>query len=164
MVRRVVPRMSPAAPVRCGLLVLLASVSLPALAASGVSLKCGENPPPPAELQTQTSVSVESPADHELLTVLKADGEASSLGPASELGGIMRGQYDQDSARSTLELKALRSSALADALERRRQGRLKIPSDDMDASVQVPSIDTTLPGVGDSESLLYRREMFRTDI
>ncbi len=51
-----------------------------------------------------------------------------------------------------------------DALERRRQGRLESTAEDIEAPVTAPAVDTALPGVGDGESLIYRREMYRTDI
>ncbi len=160
---------TPQAVIRGSLLLLLASVSLPAVAASGFNLKCDDAPAQPVDLTASTAVSGEPAGDHEPLTVLKAEGDSRSLSPlgrppVSDLGGMLDAGFEGEAAMSPVEQQELRSSALADALERRRQGRLESPPEDIDAPVPAPAVDTALPGVGDTESLLYRREMYRTDI
>ncbi len=168
MVRRASPG-TPQAAIRGGLLVLLASISLPAIAASGINLKCDDAPAQPADLTAATAVSAEPAGDHQPLTVLKAEGDVRGLPPlgrppVSDIGGMLEAGFDGEAAMSPVEQQELRSSALADALERRRQGRLESNSEDIEAPVPAPAVDTALPGVGDTESLLYRREMYRTDI
>ena len=165
MVRREVP-VTPLAAIRCGLIVLLASISLPAVAASGFNLKC-DDAPRPADLTASTAVTVDAAAggDHEQLTVLKAEGDMRGLAQGSELGDIIESGFESDSSSlPTLDQQELRSSAIADALERRRRGRLEGPAEDIDGPATAPSVDTALPGIGDTESLLYRREMYRTDM
>lgn len=164
MVRRAVERTSGAA-FRGGFFVLLASISLPAVAASGFNLKCDDAPVKPADLTASAAVPAESAGDHERLTVLKAEGDARGLAAVTELGGMIESAFDSEStSMSAPEQQELRSSALADALERRRRGRLNSAADDIETPDTAPAIDTALPGVGDAESLLYRREMYRTDI
>ena len=163
MVRRAVPG-TPKAACRGGLLVLLATLSLPAFAASGFNLKCDDAPAKPADLTASSAVPAEPAGDHEPLTVLKTDGDVRGLAPVSDLGNMLDSRFEGDGAMSALEQRELRSSALADALERRRRGRLDSTTEDIESSATAPAIDTALPGVGDAESLLYRREMYRTDI
>ncbi len=163
MVRRAVQR-TPRAALRGGFFVLLASISLPAVAASGFNLKCDDAPVKPADLTASAAVPADAAGDHETLTVLKAEGDVRGLTPVTELGSMIESKFDGESAGSSLEQQELRSSALADALERRRQGRPDSSAEGLEAPNTAPAIDTALPGVGDAESLLYRREMYRTDI
>ena len=159
MVRRAVPG-TPAAALRGGFFVLLASISLPAVAASGFNMKCDDAEAKPADLTASSAVPSEPAGDHESLTVLKTEGDDRRLAPLT----ILDSGFDSDVTISALEQQELRSSALADALERRRRGRLDSTTDDLEAATPTPQIDTALPGVGDAESMLYRREMYRTDI
>ncbi len=146
-------------------MLLLGSLSLPSLAATGVNLKCDDALPQPADLTATSAVPAEAAGDHEALKVLKAEGDVKSLSPASELGRILDSEFDEDSPSAIRRQQALRSSALADALEKRRQGRMSSPADDIAPMDSVPPpVDTALPGVGDAESLLFRRQMYRTDI
>ena len=164
MVRRAVPGLSRVAPLRGGLLALLACASLPAFAASGFK-NCDEAPAKPAELTASAAVPTETAGDHETLTVLRAEGDARNIATANELGRIIEPKFERKTAVNPLEQKRMQASALADALERRRQGQLEVPPDDIDTEPEsTRSLDTALPGVGDGESLFYRREMYRTDI
>ena len=161
MVRRDVLGPSRAVTIRGSLVVLLASISLPAVAATGFMANCDDAP---AEAAAQTATSAQATGDHERLAVLKTEGDVRSLSPVSDLGSIIETEFDRDSGLPAPQVQELQSSAVADALERRRQGRLEGPADDIEELEAAPSIDTALPGVGDAESLLYRREMYRTDI
>lgn len=143
---------------------LLASISLPAVAASGFNLKCDDAPVGPADLAASTAVTAEPAGNHEALTVLKAEGDVRSLASVSDLGDVLESGFENDAAGSALQQQEFRSSALADALERRRRGRIEGATEDIEASAAAPAVDTALPGVGETESLVYRREMYRTDI
>jgi hypothetical protein len=134
------------------------------VAASGFNPKCDDAPTRPADLTASTAVPAESAGDHEALTVLKAEGDVRSLAPVSDLGDMIESGLESDGAVPALEQRELRSSAVADALERRRRGRLENSAEDIEAPTPAPAVDTALPGIGDAESLLYRREMYRTDI
>jgi hypothetical protein len=159
-----VPGSSRIAPLRGGLFALLACVSLPAFAASGFK-NCDDTPTKSAELTASSSVEAESAGDHDALTVLRAEGDSRSLSALSDLGRMVEPEFEQESVLTSMEQKRTRASALADALERRRPGQLDTRSDELEADAEAPrSLDTALPGVGDSESLFYRREMYRTDI
>ena len=164
MVRRAVPGLSRVVPLQGGLLALLACASLPAFAASGFK-NCDEAPTKPAELTASAAVPTEAAGDHETLTVLRAEGDVRSIAATNELGRIIEPKFERKPALNSIEQKRMQASAIADALERRRQGQLEAPSDDIDAEPEATrSLDTALPGVGDGESLFYRREMYRTDI
>jgi hypothetical protein len=159
-----VPGVSRIASLRGGLLGLLACVSLPAFAASGFK-NCDDAPAKPADLTAASAAEVESAGDHDTLTVLRAEGDSRSLSALSDLGRMIEPQFEQEPVLTSMEQKRMRASALADALERRRTGQLDARSDELEADTEAPrSLDTALPGVGDSESLFYRREMYRTDI
>jgi hypothetical protein len=159
-----VPGHSHITPLRGGLLALLACVSLPAFAASGFK-NCDDAPAKPADLTASSAADAESAGDHDALTVLRAEGDSRSLSAFSDLGRMVEPEFEQKSVLTSMEQKRMRASALADALERRRPGQLDTRSDELEADTEAPrSLDTALPGVGDSESLFYRREMYRTDI
>ena len=164
MVGRVVPGNSRIAPLRGGLLALLACISLPAFAASGFK-NCDDAPAKPADLTASSAVEAKPAGNQEPLTVLRAEGDSQSLSALSDLGRMIEPEFEQESVLTSMEQKRMRASALADALERRRPGQLDTRSDELEAETEAPrSLDTALPGVGDSESLFYRREMYRTDI
>ena len=164
MVGRVVSLISCIPPVRGGLLALLACVSLPPFAASGIK-NCDESPAKPTDLSASAALPAEAAGDHEALTVLRAEGDSRTLSAFSDLGRVVEPEFEQETVLNSIEQKRMRASALADALERRRQGQLEAPSDDLESDTEAPrTLDTALPGIGDSESLFYRREMYRTDI
>lgn len=164
MVRRAVPG-TPQAAIRGGLFVLLASFSLPAVAASGFNLKCDDAPVRPNDLTVSAALPAESAGNHEALTVLKAEGDMNSVAAVSNLGEMIESGFESDDGHvPALNQRKLRSSAVADALERRRRGRLERTAEDIEGSTPAPAVDAALPGIDDAESLLYRREMYRTDI
>jgi hypothetical protein len=138
-------------------LVVLAGFSVPVLAASGLNLSCDDAASGVAESTSHSALPAEPAGDHEPLVVLKAEGSAAGIDPSRDLGSVL--DYDDEQG-----IAGARQKAVADALERRRNGRLSAATGDADTMDQAPSIDTALPGVGDAESLIYRREMYRTDI
>jgi hypothetical protein len=144
---------------RVGALALLAGFSVPVLAASSLDLKCDDATAGVAESTTRSALPAETSGDHEALVVLKAEGGASGIDPSRDLGSVLGNDYDDESGSA-----GARQKAVAEALERRRNGRLSAAAGETDTVDSAPSIDTALPGVGDAESLIYRREMFRTDI
>ncbi len=135
---------------RAGLAVALAGLALPVLAASSIELKCNSS------RDTKEPVLAELEAPREPLTVLKTDADAGDIEVSSELRIL-----DSDMNEAAGRRQAERSAALADALERRQQQRLALPPE---PSSDVPQVETRLPGVSDEQLLLYRREMYRTDI
>lgn len=139
---------------RSGLLVVLAGVSLPVLAASTIELKCDSKKAP--AVSPVEAVAVEPALDSEPLTVLKTDAKGGEIDGGSDLRILNR-----DNEAAGRRQAELRSAALADALERRQRQRLALRPDQ---PVEAPQVETRLPGVSDSDSLLYRREMYRTDI
>jgi len=143
---------------RVGALVLLAGFSVPVLAASGLNLSCDDAAAGVAESTSRSALPAEPAGDHEPLVVLKAEGSAAGIDPSRDLGSVLGNDYDDESGIAGAR------KAVAEALERRRNGRLSAAAGETDTMDQAPSIDTALPGVGDAESLIYRREMFRTDI
>lgn len=156
---------TPQTAIRGGLLLLLASISLPAVAASGFNSKCDDAAARPADLTASSAVPAEPAGDHEALTVLRAEGDDRALATVNKLGDMIEAGFESKGTVPALEQRELRSAALADALERRRRGRLENAAENIEASTTpAPAVDTALPGVGDAESLLYRREMYRTDI
>jgi len=157
--RRAVQAKTKSVSLRAGIFVLFAGFSVPVLAASGLSLSCDDASSRAAESTTRAALPGEPAGDHEPLVVMKAEGNAAGIDPSRDLGSVLGSDYDDDSG-----IAGSRQKAVAEALERRRNGRLSAAADDMDSAEQAPSVDTALPGVGDAESLIYRREMFRTDI
>jgi len=137
---------------RSGLIVLLASASFPVLASSSIGLKCDSD----AKTIATVDVTPIEAARNEPLTVLKTDADTGDIQATSDLR-ILKGDTNDAAVRRQAE----RSAALADALERRRQQRLALPPQ---PPADTPKVETRLPGVSDAESLLYRREMYRTDI
>ena len=162
MARRAVQAKTKSVVGRVGALVLLAGFSVPVLAASGLNLSCDDATSGLAESTSHSSSSAlpaESAGDHEPLVVLKAEGSAAGIDPSRDLGSVLGNDYDDESG-----IAGARQKAVAEALERRRNSRLSAATGEADTMDQAPSIDTALPGVGDAESLIYRREMYRTDI
>lgn len=139
---------------------LLAAFSMPVLAASGISQSCEDSSTRAAERTAQSAMTAKPAGDHEPLVVMKAEGSASGIDPSRDLGTMLGDDYDQDRGTALPRHK----EAVAEALERRRNGRMSATSDENDLAELPPSIDTALPGIGDAESLIYRREMYRTDI
>ena len=137
---------------RTGLAFALAALSLPVLAASSIGLKC-ESSKASADVSDIEPVSLPK---HESLTVLKTDADVGEHESGADFR-ILEGR--EAAGRRQAEL---RSAALADALERRQQRRLALPPEQ---PVEVsPQVETRLPGVSHEDSLLSRREMYRTDI
>ncbi|MEE4161311.1 MAG: hypothetical protein V2I25_02310 [Woeseiaceae bacterium] len=157
MARRAVQANSKSVAGRVTALVVLAGFSVPVLAASGLNLSCDDAASGVAESTSHSALPAEPAGDHEPLVVLKAEGSAAGIDPSRDLGSVL--DYDDEQG-----IAGARQKAVADALERRRNGRLSAATGDADTMDQAPSIDTALPGVGDAESLIYRREMYRTDI
>ena len=132
----------------------LAGVSLPVLAASNIEFKCDSKKAP--SVSAVEAVTIKPALDNESLTVLKTDADAGEIDSGSELS-ILNGDNDMAGRRQAER----QSAALADAFERRQRQRLALPPEQ---PAERPQVETRLPGVSDEESLLYRREMYRTDI
>lgn len=141
---------------RAGLLVMLAGLSLPVLAATSLGLKCDSSDAAPAITPVET-IPIQPALDKEPLTALKTDADSGELDSVSDFR-ILNGEMNETAGRRQAEL---RSAALADALERRQRQRLDLPPE---TPAESPKVETRLPGVSDTDSLLYRREMYRKDI
>ncbi len=129
---------------RAGLVVTLACLSLPVLAATGVGLdKCDET--------ADRSALLNSASATDELTVVRSES-------------LLEAMDKSESDIALAQEQALRSAALNDALEQRLRQRSELSTQPSSAEDGVPSVETRLPGVSATESLLFRREMFRTDI
>lgn len=159
MARRAVQTKTKSVAGRAGALVLLAGFSVPVLAASGLDLGCDDAASGVAEPSSHSALPAEPAGDHERLVVLKAEGSAAGIDPSRNLARVIGNEFDDESG-----IAGARQKAVAEALERRRNGRMSAANGEADTMDQAPSVDTALPGVGDAESLIYRREMYRTDI
>ncbi|MEM8817643.1 MAG: hypothetical protein AAGE85_17620 [Pseudomonadota bacterium] len=175
---------------RLGLLALLSGFSLPALAASSFNLGCSGDKHTnnhdfePSIVQTMENISETRDSLHliavsgiaEKLTMLKSDRGAVKLAGVRGLGRLLK-DYQSDYERGGYEdgdedkrpmstshrTAQLRSAALADALERRQQRKLALPGSES-TSANEPNVETRLPGMSEKDALIYRREMYRTDI
>lgn len=137
---------------RSSLALTLAVISLPVLAASTIGAKCDSER---TQSVAETVVTIDTRIDSESLKVLRADADQSATG--KKLDGLINSNFEV-----APELAAGRQQALADALERRQRQKLALPP--ASGEEGVPRVETRLPGVSVEDSLIYRREMYRTDI
>ena len=168
-------RSTPAVASRIGATLLLIGFAAPAIAASSLSLGCGDDKHLHASGIHETADKfTSSDGDLQLVTVsgvaeklsvLKSNSGAVKLSGTSRLSELLR-EYRSaapDPATSSRSTAQRRSAALADALERRQQRSLAVTGDEAHTSDK-PDVETRLPGISEQDSLIYRREMYRTDI
>ncbi len=157
------------------LLALLIGSALPALAATGIGSDCDAAPKDAsANALSEAAAAVASTTMNATITIdstlkrsaplesfrlRQADTAATKHKASSDLGNLLPRAISAPVTPSS----ELRSAALADALERRQQRRSALGSD-VAAETTGPRVEAGIPGVSEEEALVFRREMFRTDI
>ncbi len=166
--------LAPAVASRIGATLLLIGLAAPAIAASSLSLNCTDDKHLHASGVHETTdeltgndgdlllVPVSGVA--EKLSILKSNSGAVKLSGTSRLSELLRDYRNETPNPASRRTAQRRSAALADALERRQERRLAVSGDDAQTSGNEPNVETRLPGISEQDSLIYRREMYRTDI
>ncbi len=140
------------------LLALLIGSAVPAMAATGIGSECDSATDEAASAMSETA-TIKRTAPPEPLRLRQADTVTSHTASASDLGNLL----PRTIGTSATSSRELRSAALADALERRQQQRSALGGNERTAT-QGPRVEADIPGVTEEEALVFRREMFRTDI
>ena len=138
---------------------LLIGSAVPAMAATGIGSECGSATDEAASAMSETA-TIKRTAPPEPLRLRQADTVTSHTASTSDLGNLLPRTIGTSATTSSREL---RSAALADALERRQQQRSALGGNERTAT-QGPRVEADIPGVTEEEALVFRREMFRTDI
>ena len=166
--------LAPAVAFRIGATLLLIGFAVPAIAASSLSLGCGDDKHLHADgIHETTDKLTGSDGDLRLvpvsggvaekLSILKSNSGAVKLSGTGRLSELLRNYRNESPDPASRRTAQRRSAALADALERRQQRRLPVTGDETQAGDE-PNVETRLPGISEQDSLIYRREMYRTDI
>jgi len=166
--------LTPAVASRIGATLLLLGFTAPAIAASSLSLGCNDDKHLHASgIHDTTDELTGSDGDlqvvpvsgiAEKLSILKSNSGAVKLSGTSRLSELLRDYRNETPSPASRRSAQRRSAALADALERRQEQRLGVSGDEAQASGDEPNVETRLPGISEQDSLIYRREMYRTDI
>lgn len=140
---------------RNALLVLLIAAAGPVMAATGIGSECDAA----GDEAAAETVTIKRAAPQEPLRLRNADAAKSRSATTSDLGNLLPRPVSTSGSSS----RELRSAALADALERRQPRRSALRMND-GADTAEPRVEAEIPGVSEEEALVFRREMFRTDI
>jgi len=153
-------------------MLLLIGFTAPASAASSLNLDCGDDKHLHASgLHESAGKLTSSDGDLHLvavsgvtekLSILKSNSGAIKVSGTSRLSELLREYRNETPDPASRRSAQRRSAALADALERRQQRKLPV-ADGVEASDE-PNVETRLPGISEQDSIIYRREMYRTDI
>lgn len=139
------------------LVALLIGSAAPAMAATGIGSECdsGKDEASASAVSESPTIvaTIRRTAPTEPLRLRQADNAATS-----DLGSLL-----PRSVSTSGTARELRSAALADALERRQTRRSALGGNDRTDSAG-PQVEAEIPGVSEEEALVFRREMFRTDI
>lgn len=140
------------------LLALLIGSAVPAMAATGIGSECDAAPDEAAASAMSETVTIKRTAPREPLRLRQAETVTSRSASTSDLGNLLPRTVSSSATSSEL-----RSAALADALERRQQQRSALGRNER-TDAPGPRVEADIPGVTEEEALVFRREMFRTDI
>ena len=145
---------------RNALLVLLIAAAGPVMAATGIGSDCDAagDEATAGVLQETVTIKRSGSAPRESLRLRETD-TAKSRTATSDLGNLLPRPVSAPGSSS----RELRSAALADALERRQPRRSALRMNDGNDTAE-PRVEAEIPGVTEEEALVFRREMFRTDI
>ena len=140
------------------LLALLIGAAVPAMAATGIGSDCDSTPDEAAPGAMSEAVTIKRTAPTKSLRLRQAD-TVTSRTSTSDLVNLL----PRSVSTSASSNRELRSAALADALERRQQQRSALGRNERTETAG-PRVEADIPGVSEEEALVFRREMFRTDI
>ena len=140
------------------LLALLIGTAVPAMAATGIGSDCDSAADEATARAMSEAVPIKRTAPPQPLRLRQADTVTPRAAGTSDLVNLLPRPVGTSASSSEL-----RSAALADALERRQQQRSALGRNERTATAG-PRVEANMPGVSEEDALVFRREMFRTDI